>query len=75
MTDKQLAELNIHPDKTSLTPNRYWCNETERHINIPRSMTRLELHQDMYDTGFINGVKEGKNKKVEEFNNVLRTEL
>ena len=74
MTTKQLERIGIFKDSSKLKPFRHWCNATQSHINIAKNDTLEDVVKWIFEEGFEQGVKEGKEQRSKQIKGLLNND-
>jgi hypothetical protein len=71
MKDEELEKLGILADKSTLHPNRYWCNTTQTQINIHKMTSAEDIMTMIFKEGYGQGIETGKAQRSQEFKNLI----
>lgn len=63
MTELQIEQLGLKPNKSKLHPNRYWCDITKTYINIHKGLKHIHIIDIIFKIGYMQGVNASKIKK------------
>lgn len=74
MTTKQLERIGIFKDSTKLKPFKYWCNVTQKHMNIYKTDTLEDVVKAIFEEGIEQGIKEGKEQRSKQIKGLLNND-
>lgn len=72
MTDLELERIGITKDGSDeLRPNKYYCETTECTMTIFREATHLSVVAEIYQIGYVEGIKRGKARRSRELYDLI----